>query len=147
MGTDCKSVSIAYVGSNPTRPNIKEWQIIYYLIVFFGMHLLTNVNNTSYRSYLGMWWFDEFTIFKWIVSRVWLREKNISTRFKDNVNYLFLTLGSKSIKDGLKSLNDEYRLKLSSKEISPEITFESYLLDNGKMSNPLLKSYNSYAIN
>ena len=21
MGTDCKSVSIAYVGSNPTRPN------------------------------------------------------------------------------------------------------------------------------
>jgi hypothetical protein len=76
-----------------------------------------------------------------------LEKKNISTRFKDNVNYLFLTLGSKSIKDGLKSLNDEYRLKLSSKEISPEITFESYLLDNGKMSNPLLKSYNSYAIN
>ena len=23
MGTDCKSVSIAYVGSNPTRPNFE----------------------------------------------------------------------------------------------------------------------------
>ena len=25
MGTDCKSVSIAYVGSNPTRPNNKNF--------------------------------------------------------------------------------------------------------------------------
>ena len=27
MGTDCKSVSIAYVGSNPTRPNSNKYNL------------------------------------------------------------------------------------------------------------------------
>ena len=28
MGTDCKSVSIAYAGSNPARPNLKYFSKI-----------------------------------------------------------------------------------------------------------------------
>ena len=27
MGTDCKSVSIAYVGSNPTRPSYRKFNV------------------------------------------------------------------------------------------------------------------------
>ena len=29
MGTDCKSVSIAYAGSNPARPNINKQVVSY----------------------------------------------------------------------------------------------------------------------
>ena len=48
MGTDCKSVSIAYAGSNPARPNKKNLRKIYFcteLILY--AKLLYNVLKES----------------------------------------------------------------------------------------------------
>ena len=57
-----------------------------------------------------------------------LNKKYISVRFKDNASHLFSTLKFESIKNKVKTLNDEYQLKLSDKKIDEKMSLEEYLV-------------------